>query len=152
MIVKRVIFMSQENLIAISKKMCDAGDKHWSNNDIESFLALYAEAGDTKTMNELATDDVVLDFDSGSEVEGGLPWIGLFKGKKDIAEVAQKIKAMKIKVLSRDYYLISETNNQLIVAAKDNIIFLDKIIVPNINFVNIITFRDDEIAYMMSDN
>ena len=35
--------MSQEKLISIAEQMCEAWDRHWSNNDVEAFLALYTE-------------------------------------------------------------------------------------------------------------
>lgn len=114
------------------------------NAYIHFFVA--AEAGDTQAMDKLATDDITWDFDAGSEIAHGLPWIGLFKGKKAIIEVSQKIKNFKIKVLSRKYYLISENESQLIVVAKDNVKIFDSIIVPNINFANVVTFQGGKIV------
>lgn len=111
---------------------------------IQFFVA--AEAGDVQTMNQLSTRDITWDFNAGSEVANGIPWIGLFKGQDAVRAVSQKIKNFRIEVLTRDYYLISETESQLIIFAKDTIRLFDRIVVPNINFANVITFKDDKIA------
>lgn len=113
---------------------------------ISFFVA--AEEGDTKTMSNLSTEDITWDFNAGSKIVNGLPWVGLFKGQKAILEVSQKIKPFKIEVLSREYYLISETEGQLIIFAKDDIKIFDSILIPNINFANVITFQNNKISYI----
>ena len=35
--------MRQEKLILMAEEMCEAWDTHWSNNNVEAFLALYTE-------------------------------------------------------------------------------------------------------------
>jgi hypothetical protein len=105
--------------------------------------------GDAKTANEVATDDITWDLNAGSETPNGLPWIGLFKGKKEIFQAAQSINRLELEVLSRQYYLILETKTQLIMVAKDTI-KLKGMVIPNIGFANVITFRGDKIAYIKS--
>lgn len=113
---------------------------------IQFFIA--AEAGNDEKIDLLATDDITWDFNSGSEIPNGLPWIGIFKGKKEIYQIAKAIKVVNIQVLSRQYYLIQESESQLIVAAKDDIKIMDKVEITNINFVNIITFKNNKIQYI----
>jgi hypothetical protein len=105
--------------------------------------------GDAKTANEVATDDITWDLNAGSETPNGLPWIGLFKGKKEIFQAAQSINQLELEVLSRKYYLILETKTQLIMVAKDTI-KLKGMVIPNIGFANVITFRGDKISYIES--
>lgn len=113
---------------------------------IQFFIA--AEAGDDAIIDTLATEDIIWNFNAGSEVAGGLPWIGEFKGKKEIYAIAKKIKSVNIQVLSREYYLIQENESQLIVAARDDITIMDQVKVTNINFVNIITFKANKIQHI----
>lgn len=105
--------------------------------------------GDAKTANEVATDDITWDLNAGSQTPNGLPWIGLFTGKKAIFQAAQSINQLELEVLSRQYYLILETKTQLIMVAKDNI-KLKGMVIPNVGFANVITFRGNKIAYIKS--
>lgn len=105
--------------------------------------------GDAKTASEVATDDITWDLNAGSETPNGLPWIGLFKGKKEIFQAAELINQLELEVLSRQYSLILETKTQLIMVAKDTI-KLKGMVIPNVGFANVITFRGDKIAYIKS--
>lgn len=108
-----------------------------------------AHDGDAKTANEVATDDITWDLNAGSEVANGLPWNGIFKGKKAIFQMVQPMKELELEVLSRKYYLILETKTQLIMVATDTI-KLKGMVIPNVSFANVITFRGDKIAYIKS--
>lgn len=104
-----------------------------------------AHAGDAEMANQVATDDVTWDINAGSEVPNGLPWIGLFEGKKAIIEAASLMKGLE--VLSREYYLVLEQEDQLIIFAKDTVKCWGMVI-PDIGFSNVITFRGNKIAYI----
>lgn len=106
-----------------------------------------AHAGDAKTASEVATDDITWDLNAGGQVPDGLPWIGSFKGQKQIFQMIDSMKG--IEVLSRHYYYISENKTQLIAMGKDTIKMWG-VVIPNIAWAFVITFRGDKIAYIQS--
>lgn len=108
-----------------------------------------AHDGDAEIANEVTTDDITWDFMPGSEVANGLPWIGLFKGKKAIFEMVQPMKELELEVLSRKYDFLLETETQLIMMVTDTI-KLKGMVLPNVSGVNVITFHGDKIAYIKS--
>lgn len=108
-----------------------------------------AHDGDAKAANEVTTTDITWDFMPGSEVANGLPWIGLFKGKKAIFKMVQPMKELELEVLSRKYDFLLETETQLIMMVTDTI-KLKGMVIPNVSGVNVITFRGDKIAYIKS--
>jgi ketosteroid isomerase-like protein len=131
----------------------DSADTYYSSAAHSAKMKTYvhfmqaAHAGDIKTSREVATDDITWDLNAGGEVPNGLPWIGLFKGEKEITQMIQSMKG--IAVLSRHYYYLAETETQLIAVGKDTIKMWDMVI-PNIAWSFVITFRDDKIAYIQS--
>ncbi|PIQ42518.1 MAG: hypothetical protein COV52_10340 [Gammaproteobacteria bacterium CG11_big_fil_rev_8_21_14_0_20_46_22] len=110
---------------------------------VDFFVA--AEAGDTERLKALSSENIVWDFNAGSQTKEGLPWIGLFQGHDEIIRVAQKIKPFKIEVLTREYDLIIEDTSRLIVFAKDTIRMFDTIAIENIHFANMVEFEGKKI-------
>src|SRR5690242_3646483 len=71
----------------------DSADTYFSSAAHSAKMQTYvhfmqaAHAGDVKTANEVATDDITWDLNAGGQVPDGLPWIGLFKGTKEITQM-----------------------------------------------------------------